>query len=129
MTTSDLGQFSHRVRLALDGELDVATASDALARVIDALPARGDLLTLDLRDVTFLDSSGISMLIKASDYLEGMGCHLSLANPSDPVIRVLTMVGLGEHFPIDIDDASQPSSAADDSRVGTTAIGRVAIGE
>jgi anti-sigma B factor antagonist len=86
------------LRLSLRGDIDVLTVPDAFAAVVDAMPSPGDLVTLDMRDVTFIDSTGVSMLMKARGYLEGMGCRLVLANPSPPLVRVLTMVGLTDEF-------------------------------
>ena len=38
------------------------------------------------------------MLLKAKSYFDGMGCRLTLANRSDPVRRVLEVLGLTEQF-------------------------------
>jgi anti-anti-sigma factor len=98
MAISDLGQRSHRVRLELSGEIDVATAPEEFARVVNARLAPGDVVTLDLRDVDFIDSTGVSMLLRTRDYLDAMGCRLMLIDPSAPVIRVLTLLGLTDQF-------------------------------
>jgi anti-sigma B factor antagonist len=65
------------------------------------MPSPGDVVTLDMSEVTFIDSTGISMLVKSRGHLEGMGCRLVLAKPSPPVVRVLAMVGLTEQFLVD----------------------------
>lgn len=103
MTTSDLDPAAHRLRLRLGGEIDIATVPHAFSGIIDAQPWPGDVVTLDMSDVTFIDSTGISMLLRISEYLGGMGSRLALANPSATLMRLLTTVGLTEHFPIDID--------------------------
>jgi anti-sigma B factor antagonist len=88
-------------RVALSGEIDVATAPKVLADVIAVDPSPGDVVTLDLGDVEFIDSRGVVMLLKAQTYIDGMGCQLTLANPSDPVKRVLEVLGLTEQFPFE----------------------------
>ena len=88
-----------QVRLALHGEIDAATARNGIALLMNASPCPGDAVTLDLSDVTFIDSSGVSMLLKIRSYLDAMGCQLALAHPSPPVVRVLTLLGLTEQFP------------------------------
>jgi anti-anti-sigma factor len=55
-------------------------------------------VTLDLRDVAFIDSSGVAMLLRIQHYLDAMECRLTLVDPSAPVIRVLTLLGLTEQF-------------------------------
>ena len=104
MTTADLDPAAHRLRLSLSGEIDLLTVPGAFVGVIDAQPWPGDVVTLDMSEVTFIDSTGLSMLLKVSQYLEGMGSRLALTNPSAPVMRLLTMVGLTEYFPIIEDD-------------------------
>ena len=103
MTASDLDRAGHRLRLSLRGEIDVSTAPSAFGAVIDTEPWPGDVVTLDMSDVSFIDSNGISMLLKVRQYLDAMGCQLVVANPSAPLVRVLTMAGLTEHFPIELD--------------------------
>ena len=78
-----------------------ATARNGIAIVVDANPRPGDAVTLDLSDVDFIDSSGISMLLKIRSYLDDMGCRFVLVNPSAQVVRVLTIVGLNEMFAVD----------------------------
>ena len=97
---SDLDATPH-VRLALHGEIDAATARNGLDLLLRADPNPGDAITLDLSDVEFIDSSGVSMLLKIRSYLDGMGCRFALANPSPPVVRVLALLGLTEHFSTD----------------------------
>ena len=104
MTTADLDPAAHRLRLSLSGEIDLLTVPGVFVGVIDAQPWPGDVVTLDMSEVTFIDSTGLSMLLKVSQYLEGMGSRLALTNPSAPVMRLLTMVGLTEYFPIIEDD-------------------------
>ena len=38
------------------------------------------------------------MLLKIRSYLDGMGCRFALADPSAPVVRVLSLLGLTETF-------------------------------
>ena len=88
-------------RIALSGEIDVATAPDAFAEVVAASPSAGDLVTFDLSGVTFMDSTGIAMLLMTKQYLEAMGCRFTIAVPSDRVMYVLEMLGLTEQFALD----------------------------
>ena len=62
-------------RLTLRGELDLATA----ARLEQALAAAGDDVVLDLRDLTFMDSTGVRVLLEAA---EGHGPGLRMIAPA-----------------------------------------------
>ena len=85
-------------RVSLRGVIDMATAPTAFARVTAEDPGTGDVVTLDLNAVEFIDARGIAMLLKAQSYLDARGSQLILANPSDRVVRVLRRLGLIEQF-------------------------------
>ena len=103
MTSLGLDPTAHRLRLALCGEIDVATVDDAFTKVLEVQPVPGDVVTLDMSEVTFIDSTGLALLLQVGEYLGGMESQLALANPSAPVMRLLTLVNLTEHVPIESD--------------------------
>ena len=88
--------------LALSGELDPATAPD-LEAAIARCAADGDVatVTLDLAGVTFLDSSGLRVLVAARESLRAAGTELALRGPNANIRRVLEITGLGEVIAID----------------------------
>src|SRR5260221_11269875 len=81
------------------GEIDMPTAPQ-LERVLDDVIAKGALLvTLDLEAVDFLDSSGLRVILGASNKLsdqEGQEGQLLLEGASPAVERVLEVTGLIE---------------------------------
>jgi anti-sigma B factor antagonist len=88
-------------RLIVHGDIDLSTAP----RLAEALSTRGPNLDLDLGDCTFMDSSGISVLVHArSSEVPG----LRITHVSAIVRRVLTLCGLAEIL-ID-EDRSAPST-------------------
>ncbi len=76
------------------GELDLASAD----LLVDACPH--EVERLDMRAVTFVDSSGIRAIMRASKLVVRRGGQLVLVSPSAEVRRVLAMLGLTEHLPI-----------------------------
>ncbi|MCX4918986.1 STAS domain-containing protein [Streptomyces sp. NBC_00687] len=79
--------------LALAGELDADNA-DMLREAL-RIDEDGHLLTvLDLGAVTFLDSSAISVLATARRNANAAGGWLRMAALTDPVERVIALVGL-----------------------------------
>jgi anti-sigma B factor antagonist len=80
----------------LAGEIDLASI-DALEAAITATEqdaaADGDVV-LDMSGVTFLDSSGLRVLVTANDRLAGAGSRLVIRRPSASVLRVLEITGL-----------------------------------
>jgi len=61
----------------------------------------------DMRGVTFLDSSGINVLIRVHQQLSEAGFRLRIAAPTDTVRRVLSLVGIDTLVPCHstLDDA------------------------
>jgi anti-anti-sigma factor len=74
------------------GELDLAV-KDELREVLSSLTG---VVTIDLTEVTFLDSSTIGVFVGAHKRLSGDGGALRLRNPQDMPRRALEIVGLGE---------------------------------
>lgn len=95
---------AHR-RLRLIGELDVAEADTLIHTVRSTVEPEGDL-TLDLKGLEFIDSSGVRALVAIASYLELDGT-LVLADPTPAVRRVLELVGIEQvAAPIEVQPAA-----------------------
>lgn len=81
--------------LVLAGELD-AYAADHLTGAIDQIDPTATAVDLDVAGVSFVDSSGLRVLLKASDRVSGTSTILRHAQPS--LLRLLELTGLLEHF-------------------------------
>ena len=74
--------------VVLDGEIDIATAP-AIRRFLMAAINGGDVhLAVDMSGVTFIDASGIGVLVAAANRAREAGGSLSLLAPS-PQLRWL----------------------------------------
>ena len=98
-TRLELTDLDGRLGLRVAGELDSHTAPDLEAR-LGQLPSEGDI-TLDLADLTFIDSSGLRVLVAQHQRLEDAGHALILAAPSAPVARLIEITGLTEHLRVE----------------------------
>jgi anti-sigma B factor antagonist len=74
------------------GELDLATVPRLSATVTEHGDAR--LLVLDLNAVTFIDSTGVRLLIEADRACAGAGSRLVVLADDGPVRRVLDLCEL-----------------------------------
>jgi anti-sigma B factor antagonist len=87
-------------RLTPIGELDLATVSllesafDVVFRDHDA-----EMIVMDLTELSFIDSSGIHLLIRMHDACAGAD-RLRVINGSRAVERLLDLTGLRAHLPI-----------------------------
>lgn len=86
--------------IELAGELDHHTAF----LIRDALPGlglrAGQQLVLDLAQLTFCDSSGITAMIVARNHALSEGASIALADVPGRVDRVIRMVGLDRVFAV-----------------------------
>ncbi|MDO0924334.1 STAS domain-containing protein [Streptomyces sp. TG1A-8] len=78
--------------VTLAGEIDHHTG-DALRRALD-VPDGPPRVVADLHRVTFMDSSGINILLAAHRTLTEAGGWLRLAAPTPSVLRTLQIVGI-----------------------------------
>jgi anti-anti-sigma factor len=84
--------------LALDGELDLATAGE-LSDALQAQHQRGRAaILLDLSSLSFCDSAGLRVFVKARRQAEEDGGSFAIASPTAIVRRVLEVSGLADVF-------------------------------
>jgi anti-anti-sigma factor len=91
-------------RLRVAGEVDIQTSpvlQEHLTRVLDEGHTS---IIVDLTDVGFLDSTGLSVLIAGLKRCQGSGGDLRVASPQPNVRRVLEVTGLAEVFQLDRPD-------------------------
>ena len=82
--------------LELSGEIDHHGARNALKEVemaIDAALPR--LLTLDFSGVTFMDSSGIALILRSQQRMQLLDGSLLVRNVPQQARRVLDAAGIG----------------------------------
>ena len=81
-----------RIELALQGELDLATAAWLRDAVRDASQSHDEVI-VDLRGLTFLDSTGLRVLMEALRDSQDDAWTLSVVPGPDPVQRVFEVSG------------------------------------
>ena len=86
--------------LRVSGELDLAS-SPALEQELDRAVAQSPtLIIIDLRELEFIDSTGLSVLIRAHQRAQEGGHRLGIVNGSRQVRRLLTLTGVAERLTI-----------------------------
>jgi anti-sigma B factor antagonist len=82
--------------IAVSGELDLASGP-ALESELDKVTApQTTLVIVDLRELEFMDSTGLSIIVRAHQRLSEAGCELSLVRGSTQVQRLLDLTGVAE---------------------------------
>lgn len=91
------------VRLALAGELDIAGAArveQELERIEQEAPPT---LVLDLRELAFMDSTGLRVILAADARAREQARRLVIVRGTDTVQRIIAMTRLDERLEI-VDD-------------------------
>jgi anti-sigma B factor antagonist len=78
--------------LVLHGELDIATAPE-LVGMLHRLRRQGHAVELDLAEVTFMDSTGLTTLMDAHLAAQRNGWSFSVRRTSPAVRRVFDLAG------------------------------------
>jgi anti-sigma B factor antagonist len=89
------------VVLALSGELDLSSAPE-LERALEEAGAQPvGRLILDLAELRFMDSTGVSVLVRAKQEAEAHGGVIAVRAPNGQVRRLLELVGLLERLEVE----------------------------
>jgi anti-sigma B factor antagonist len=114
----DLGGLTLRSRragdthvIALAGELDIGSVPEVEAELaIVEVTARLATLVIDLSSVTFIDSSGLRLILEACRRADTAAYRLALVRPSDRVFRAFEISGIDALLPFEPADAeARPS--------------------
>jgi anti-sigma B factor antagonist len=84
--------------IAVTGELDLATGPQLEAKLHDISPSDTELVVVDLRNLEFMDSTGLSIIVRAHQRLTGEGCTLGLVKGSPQVQRLLDLTGVADRI-------------------------------
>ena len=84
--------------ITVGGEVDAASADGVRNRILEVIEGGARKLAIDMADVTFMDSSGLRVLIAGYKAAESSGGTLEVRNPSDVVMRLLEITGQRDRF-------------------------------
>jgi anti-anti-sigma factor len=97
-------------RLALRGELDLATVRLLEDELADVWSRDIRRVEIDLRDLTFIGSSGVAALLEANARCRTTSCSLTLVRGPAHIQRIFEITGIESQF------AFRPASARSDER-------------
>lgn len=75
------------------GELDVAAVAEMEQALTEAYE-RSATVQIDMQEVSFLDSTGLRLLLAARQRCQADGGRLLIANPQAETLRLLDLTGL-----------------------------------
>jgi len=93
-------ELNNALYISVSGELD-ESASKRARETLDALIEQTEAkrVVIDLSGLTFMDSTGIGVLLGRFKKLRERQIPLSIANPSKAVDKLLNLSGLYQYMP------------------------------
>jgi anti-sigma B factor antagonist len=96
----DVRHERDRVVVGLHGELDLAAAPLLQTELESPGLDDAETVVLDLRELRFVDSTGLRMILAAHERSQQRGQAFALSRGSTQVQRLLSIAGLDEHLRI-----------------------------
>jgi anti-sigma B factor antagonist len=90
----------NRTVLSVVGELDVASAREFKEILLDVIATGPDAVIVDLASTTFIDSSGLAVLLTGVKRLRPREGCLVLATANPAIAHSLQIIGLSDVLPI-----------------------------
>jgi anti-anti-sigma factor len=87
----------------LSGELDISSAAGVETRLMELETREPERLIIDLRRVSFIDSTGLSMIINADGRARKQGRRLTIVSGDGVPRRILRTVGLEDRLDVHTD--------------------------
>jgi anti-sigma B factor antagonist len=87
-----------RHTLTLVGELDLSTSGELEAAITRLCADGAREIVLDLHGISFVDSTGLRVILTGGLLCEGHACDFSLTRVQVPVQRLFEQTGLGERL-------------------------------
>ena len=83
--------------LRMPAEVDLVSAGDLRDDMLSTLNREGPHLVMDAQDVTFMDSSGVSALVRARQRADQLDGTLHVVSTASSVVRVLKLTQLDRY--------------------------------
>lgn len=89
-----VARLEGQAEVHLIGDLDISTAPLLREGLLDLLAEGSSDITLDMAQLGFIDSTGLSVLVGAFKRARQNGREIVLRNPQPPARKVLEISGL-----------------------------------
>lgn len=104
-------QANGRRGVTVTGEVDMSNSQRLADYLSDQIHLDQKDLFLNLAELSFIDSSGLAVLLNTRKLLQSFDRSLILVSPSQAVEKVLTITGLDGIFEIDTAGNAEYSAA------------------
>ncbi len=103
MTKTSVSPKEGGVLVQPPGTEGTATAPDLRAAIRSAIAEGAREMTIDLANVTMIDSTGIGLLISAHNSIRKVGGHVALIGATSDILDLLRSMRIHHHFGVEGD--------------------------
>ena len=108
----DVSSTGYGAIVTIAGELDLATAPRVRAALESELLERAEAVVVDLKEVTFMDSSGLAALLNFERDMGMRSRRLAIACPEGAARLLLDVTGVAERLDLHPSRADAEAAAA-----------------
>jgi len=91
---------SDRYVITVSGEVDLASSPELDTAIIAAIESGASSVAIDLTDVSFMDSSGLGVIVRGLKRCREADKDLDLVITNERVLKVFGITGLDQVIPI-----------------------------
>jgi anti-sigma B factor antagonist len=91
---------SDRYVITVSGEVDLASSPELDTAIIAAIESGSSSVVIDLADVSFMDSSGLGVIVRGLKRCREADKDLDLVITNERVLKVFGITGLDQVIPI-----------------------------
>jgi anti-sigma B factor antagonist len=84
--------------IAVEGQVDLYTAPELKSATLHAIDAGAKDLVVDLTETSFMDSTGLGVLVGAMKRVQPLGGSISIVCPDRHLRRLFEIAGLTSRF-------------------------------
>jgi anti-sigma B factor antagonist len=103
--SAEVARRSDASVVTMKGDLDIASEARATAQLERAMDGCG-LLVADLRELSFLDSTGVRVLLSAHLRAQERGLRFGVVRGDGMIARLLEVTRISDRFPV-VDDPAE----------------------
>jgi len=100
-TTQRGGNAGEPLAVKVSGEVDVSNASELRTSLDEAIAGGARTVVADLSEVSYMDSTGIGVLVGVARKAAEEGVAFSVAHPQRNVARVFDLLGVADELKVD----------------------------
>lgn len=94
----DVRRDGAKAVVAVSGELDLASGPELETELDRLIGPEIKTVVIDLRQLDFMDSTGLSIIVRAHQRMASEGCEVGLVKGSQQVQRLLDLTGVADRL-------------------------------